>query len=158
MKASCVFFRKYQSFISSILVRVILLSSWLIQESLSFVKGPLSLCVFKLLGLSSILGSVMSIMFLYLLKDPYELLFKGCSLSCKRVDHFVINFVHSTTNFRELSFLEVNSPLPYLACKWQHHHSSLGLGWLRSPPMSGVLLPFFIFYAFHFYCFFHFAL
>jgi len=28
-------------------------------------------------------------MFLYLLKDPYELLFKGCSLSCKRVDHFV---------------------------------------------------------------------
>ena len=35
--------------------------------------------------------------------------------------------------FRELSFLEVNSPLPYLACKWRHHHSSLGLGWLRSP-------------------------
>jgi len=72
-------------------------------------------------------------MFLYLLKDPYELLFKGCSLSCKRVDHFVIHFVHSTTNFCELSFLEVNSPLPYLACKWRHYHSSLGLGWLRSP-------------------------
>jgi len=72
-------------------------------------------------------------MLLYLLKDPYELLFKGCSLSCKRVDHFVINFVHSTTNFRELSFLEVSSPLPYLACKWRHHHSSLGFSWLRSP-------------------------
>jgi len=63
-------------------------------------------------------------MFLYWLKDPYELLFIGCSLSCKRVDHFVIKFVYSTTKFRELSFLEVNSPLPYLACKWWHHHSS----------------------------------
>ena len=45
---------------------------------------------------------------LSLLKDPYELLFKGCSLSCKRVYHFVINFVFSTTIFHELSFLEVN--------------------------------------------------
>ena len=72
-------------------------------------------------------------MFLYLLKDIYELLFKGCSLSCKRVDHFVINFMHSITNFCDLSFLEVNSLLPYLACKWRYHHSSLDLGWLRSP-------------------------
>jgi len=43
------------------------------------------------------------------------------------------HFVHWTANFRELSFLEVNSPLPYFACKWRHHHSSLGFGWLRSP-------------------------
>jgi len=63
MKASCVLLRKYQSFISSVLVRGILLSSRMIQESLSFVKGPLSLCVFKLLGLSSILGSVLSLNF-----------------------------------------------------------------------------------------------
>jgi len=84
---------------------------------------------------------------------------KGVPCLVKRVDHFVINFVLSTTNFRKLSFLEVNSHLPYLACKWRHHHSSLGFGWLRSPPMSGMPLPFFIFYAFHFYCFFfHFAL
>jgi len=44
-------------------VRVILLSSWVIQESMSFIKGPLSLCVFQLLGLYSILGSVISINF-----------------------------------------------------------------------------------------------
>jgi len=30
---------------------------------MSLIKGPLSLCVFQLLGLSSILGSVMSIDF-----------------------------------------------------------------------------------------------
>ena len=73
-------------------------------------------------------------MFLYLLKDPYELLFNGCSLSCKRVDYFVAtNFVFRPSLCRELSFLEVNSPLPYLTCKWRHHHSSLGFGWLRSP-------------------------
>jgi len=35
----------------------------MIQEPLSFIKGPSSLCMFKLLGLSSILGSVTSINF-----------------------------------------------------------------------------------------------
>jgi len=35
----------------------------MIQESMSLIKGPLSLCVFQLLGLSSILESVMSINF-----------------------------------------------------------------------------------------------
>jgi len=29
---------------------------------------------------------------------------KGAPCLVKGVDHFVINFVHSTTNFRELSF------------------------------------------------------
>jgi len=45
MKASWVLFRKKTSFISSILVRVILASSWVIQESMSLIKGPLSLCL-----------------------------------------------------------------------------------------------------------------
>ena len=58
---------------------------------------------------------------------------KGAPCLVKRVDHFVANIVFQPLLFRELSFLEVNSPLPYLACKWRHHHSSLGLGWLRSP-------------------------
>jgi len=35
----------------------------MIQESMSLIKGPFSLCVFQLLGLSSIFGSVMSINF-----------------------------------------------------------------------------------------------
>jgi len=44
-------------------VRVILLSSRVIQESMSLLNGPLSRCVFQLLGLSSIRGRVMSINF-----------------------------------------------------------------------------------------------
>jgi len=44
-------------------VRVILLCSWVIQEFPNLIKVPLSLCVFKLLDLSSILRSVMSINF-----------------------------------------------------------------------------------------------
>jgi len=54
------------SFISSILVSVILLSSRVIEESMSFIDGLSSLCVFKLLGLRSILGSVMTISFHYI--------------------------------------------------------------------------------------------
>jgi len=61
MRSSWVLFRKYTSFIFSILVRVILLCSWVIQEPLSFIKGPCFLYVFKLIGLSSILGSATSI-------------------------------------------------------------------------------------------------
>ena len=35
-------------------MRGILLGAWVIQESMSFIQGPLSLCVFQLLGLTSI--------------------------------------------------------------------------------------------------------
>jgi len=43
------------------------------------IKGPLSLCVFKLLGLSSILGSVMSINFRSIFF--YVSIFRGVTMS-----------------------------------------------------------------------------
>jgi len=59
---------------------------------------------------------------------------KGAPCLVKGLIIVLLNYCVSTIVSRELSFLEVNSPLPYLACKWRHHHSSLRLGWLRSPP------------------------
>jgi len=53
-------------------------------------------------------------------------LVKGLIICCYKT----LCFNH---HYRELSLLEVNSSLPYLACKWPHHHSSLGFSWLRSP-------------------------
>ena len=67
------------------------------------------------------------------LRTPMNSYLKGAPCLVKGLIILLLNYCVSTIKFLWALLPRSELTLPYLACKWRHHHSSLGLGWLRSP-------------------------